>query len=178
MSGTTLVEHYPIALTCPRDNFEYAVGMIHAQAMILIQRPVDEVYGYVCTGFYDNYPRWCPEVVEVRPLSPGPLRVGSVARQVRRDLGRRTEATFRVVELVEHSHVVFESITKPRFRVVYRFEPAGAHTRVALHFELRPELFLKPFEGKIRKVVRETTTRTLENLKRILERAEPQTATP
>jgi hypothetical protein len=147
--------------------------MIRSQAMILVQRPLEEVYGFVCTGFYDNYPRWCPEVLEVKPLSPGPMRVGSVARQVRRDLGRRTEATFRVVELVEHSHVVFESITKPHFRVVYRFERAGTHTRVALHFELRPELFLKPFEGKIRKVVRESTTRTLDNLKRVLERGGP-----
>jgi hypothetical protein len=154
--------------------------MINSQATTLVQRPVEDVYGFICVGFYENYPRWCPEVLELRPLSPGPLKVGSVARQVRRDHGRRTEATFRVVDMVEHSHVVFESITRPHFRCIYRFEPHGEATRVALQFELRPELFLKPFEGRIRKVIRESTGRTLNNLKRILETeaALPATGSP
>ena len=67
--------------------------MIRAQATTIIARPVSEVFQFVATDFFANYPRWSPEVVKLRPTSPSPIRVGSTGWQVRIDYGRRTELT-------------------------------------------------------------------------------------
>ncbi len=144
--------------------------MIRADSATVIERPRLAVYEFVATGFFRNYPRWAPEVTQLTALSPGPLRVGSLGRQVRVDYGRRTEATFRVTRLVAGEEVAFEGLTAP-FTIAYRFAAFGDHTRVALRFELaRIELFMRPFERVIRRAVDESVVGTMRKLKAVAER--------
>lgn len=150
--------------------------MIRSRASTLIARELDHVFRFVSIEFFDNYPRWSPEVVELRRLSPGPLRVGTRGRQVRIDHGRRTESTFHVVDLAHAQRICFASLSRPRYHVAYHFEAEGDHTRVSLSFELRPELFLRPFERLIREAVHTGTRRTVGNLKRVLESERPALA--
>ncbi len=75
--------------------------MVKARADILIQKPLDLVYDFVVRDFFVNYPRWSPEVRRLDVLTPGPVRVGSRAHQVRIDQGRQSESTFRVTALEE-----------------------------------------------------------------------------
>ncbi len=51
-----------------------------------IQRPPDVVFNFVAREHWRNHPRWDPNIVEIIPLDPGPIRVGSRAR-VRRKSG-------------------------------------------------------------------------------------------
>ncbi len=75
--------------------------MVKARAEILIQRPLELVYGFVTRDVFANDPRWSPEVRRLDVLTPGPVRVGSRARQVRVDQGRQSESTFQVTTLEE-----------------------------------------------------------------------------
>ena len=59
--------------------------MITAQASTLIRRPLEDVFRYVSVDFFQNYPKWSPEVIELKCMSPGPVRLGTVGRQVRND---------------------------------------------------------------------------------------------
>lgn len=136
----------------------------------MIERPPQAVFDYVANGFFRNYPRWAPEVVQLASLTPGPIRVGGLGRQVRVDFGRRTEATFRVTRLEAPKLVAFEGISQP-FTIAYGFTAAGDHTRVTLIFELlRLEFFMRPFERIIRAAVRDSVAGTMKRLKVTAER--------
>lgn len=150
--------------------------MLKAESTTLIERPVAAVFEFVAEDFFRNYPRWSPEVERLTPLSPGPLRVGSMARQVRVDRGRRTESMFRVTELEPCRSLAFQGVTAP-FVIAYAFEPAGAHTRVTFTFQLlRLELYLRPFEKLIRAAIRDGVAQTTRNLKALVERDVPAAA--
>lgn len=136
------------------------------------------VFDFVATEFFRNYPRWAPEVRELVALSPGPLRIGSLGRQVRVDYGRRTEATFRVTRLEPGAHVAFAGLSTP-FTIDYGFAPAGEHTRVTLVFQLlRLELYMRPFERLIRSAAADSVAATMRTLKRVVERDVALAAAP
>ncbi|HSO07219.1 MAG TPA: SRPBCC family protein [Pelomicrobium sp.] len=144
--------------------------MLRADSSALIERTPESVFEFVALDFFRNYPRWSPEVVALTPLTPGPLRAGALARQVRVDRGRRTEATFRLTELEPCRAVAFEGVSTP-FVIAYRFEPAGSHTRVTFSFQLlRLEFYMRPFERLIRAAARDGVAQTLRNLKALVER--------
>ncbi|MGD8275985.1 MAG: SRPBCC family protein [Thiohalocapsa sp.] len=143
--------------------------MVRAQANIEIERPTDVVYAFIAEDFARNYPRWSPEVKDLRMLSEGPMRVGSVARQVRVDQGRRTESTFKITRMEPAQRLSFQGTSFP-FLVDYRLAAASEHTRLSFLFELRRiDLMMRPFEKLIRVAVQEGAERTVRNLKRLIE---------
>lgn len=169
--------------------------MVRAQASIDIQRAPTSVYRFVAEDFERNYPRWSPEVKELRLLSSGPIRVGTLARQVRVDQGRRTESTFKITHMQPHQRLTFQGTSFP-FVVDYRFVCAGSDcagsgsgsggsdsgssgTRLIFTFELRRlDLMMRPFEKLIRVAIQEGAERTVRNLKRLVEaECEPERQT-
>jgi uncharacterized protein YndB with AHSA1/START domain len=144
-----------------------------AKASAVIQKPVEEVFHFIGDEFFDNYPRWSPEVVELKPLSLGPLNVGSMARQVRVDHGHRSESTFTVTDFQPNRRIAFSGVSNA-YRVTYELEQANAPTpatRVAFTFEFPElEIFMRPFEKLIRIAVQDGAERTVKNLKGLLER--------
>jgi hypothetical protein len=149
------------------SNKEAAV--VKAQASIMIAQPPQQIYDFVAVDFARNYQRWSPEVQRLDMLTPGPLRVGSRARQVRLDRGRRSDTTFRVIALDPPQRVGFAESTD-KFRIFYRIDPVGSDTRLTFTFELkRMELHMRPFEKLIRVTVREGATRVVRNIKLLVE---------
>jgi hypothetical protein len=55
-----------------------------------VQRPPGTVFDFVARDHWRNHPRWDPNVVEIVPIDPGPIRAGSRAR-VRRKRGSGDE---------------------------------------------------------------------------------------
>ncbi|HYN78746.1 MAG TPA: SRPBCC family protein [Lamprocystis sp. (in: g-proteobacteria)] len=144
--------------------------MVSARAEILIQRPPERVYGFVARDLFANYPRWSPEVRRLDVLTPGPVRVGSRARQVRVDQGRQSESSFRVTALEEPLRLDFAE-GSDLFRISYRLAPMGADTRFTFAFELtRLEFYMRPFEKLIRVTVQEGAERVVRNIKGLVER--------
>jgi hypothetical protein len=143
--------------------------VVKAQASILIATLPQQVFSFVVVDFERNYRRWSPEVKRLELLTPGPLQVGSRARQVRVDQGRKSETVFRVTVLEPPKVVGFAESTN-QFRIDYRMEPEGDQTRLTFVFELtRLDFFMRPFEKLIRVAVQEGAQRTVRNIKGLLE---------
>jgi len=144
--------------------------MVKSESSILIRCPPPDVYRFVVTDFVRNYPRWSPEVKQLKPLSNGPVALGWTARQVRVDQGRRTEADFRVIALEPERRVCFKGIKDP-FVINYFFEPSGEQTKLTFSFELARLTFaMRPFEKLIRIAVQDGTDRVVRDLKALAER--------
>jgi hypothetical protein len=143
------------------------------KASTVIQKPVEDVFQFIGDEFFANYPKWSPEVVELKPLSVGPLSVGSMARQVRVDHGHRSESTFKVTDFRPNQRIAFSGVSNA-YRCTYELESIDTPTpgtRVAFTFELPElEMFMRPFEKLIRVAVQDGADRTVRNLKGLLER--------
>ena len=111
--------------------------MVNASANTLIERPPALVFDFVAVNFFENYRRWSPEVQHLEVLSAGPIRVGTSARQVRVDHGRKTDTTFKVVAF-EHPRRLEFAERGHRYRISYRLAPAGDHTRLTFAVEVDP----------------------------------------
>jgi hypothetical protein len=144
--------------------------VVKAQASIVIERSPELVYRFIADDFEQNYPRWSPEVKALQFRTSGPLRVGSVARQVRVDQGRRTESVFRITRMEPGRRLSFEG-RSPGFRVDYQVVPnADGRARLSFSFELeRLDLMMRPFERLVRQAVQDGASRTVHNLKRLIE---------
>ncbi len=152
--------------------------MIRARASILINRPTEAVFRFVSEDFFKNYRKWSPEVVQLEQTSAGPVRTGTTGRQVRRDSGFRSETLFRVTECVPLRRICFRSLNKPQFSVRYVFEPVPPATRLTFSFELKPELFMRPFQRALTAAVDSESTRVVSNIKALLEAAPAPEARP
>lgn len=143
------------------------------KASIRIDCSTSDIFRYLGDGFFENYPKWSPEVVELERITAGPLRLGTIVRQVRVDQGRRSETRFRIDIYERDKRLGFAGISDP-FRCVYELRglDSGSSSELAFTFELTElQIFMLPFEKLIRVVVQEGTERTVRNLKRLTEAA-------
>jgi hypothetical protein len=143
------------------------------KASTIVHRPADEVFRFIGAEFLENYPRWSPEVVELRKLSEGPVQVGSLLRQVRVDHGHKSESTFKVTDFLPNRRLAFNGVSNA-YRCIYEFESPEGHdevTRVTFTFEFPElEMMLRPFEKLVRIAVQDGADRTVRNLKGLIER--------
>lgn len=148
--------------------------MVRAEASIVIRQPVATVFRFITDDFMTNYPRWSPEVVALRPLSPGPFGVGFKAEQARIDHGRRSSSTFRVTACDRDRRLHITGISQP-FRLSFDLENAGDNmTKMRFTFELlRLDLLMRPFEKLIRLAIADGARGVVGNLKRLLEAERP-----
>ncbi|MBA2658053.1 MAG: SRPBCC family protein [Nitrosospira sp.] len=141
------------------------------KANALIQRPPKDIFDFVGANFLTNYPRWSPEVVELKPLTEGPVKVGTMCHQVRVDQGRRSESTFKVMAFQPSQRICFEGVSNP-YRCDYILELAtpSSASRITFTFELLSlDVFMRPFEKLIRIAVQEGTEKTVRNIKKLVE---------
>jgi hypothetical protein len=116
--------------------------MIRGEASTTIRQPVSTVFSYIVDDFLTNYPRWSPEVLSLRPLSDGVLRVGFMAEQTRVDQGRRSTSTFRVTACDRDCRLCITGISQP-FRLSFELDATGATTNITFAFELlRVDFFM------------------------------------
>lgn len=140
-------------------------------ASIVINKPVDKVFSFIAEDFFENYPRWSPEVQELELLSTPPLQLNSMVRQVRIDQGQRSESVFKITTYKIGQKLVFEGVSNP-YRCSYEFASINppASTQITFTFELlKLELFMLPFEKLIIIAVQDGAKRTVRNLKNLIE---------
>jgi hypothetical protein len=132
-------------------------------------------FTFIGFGFFENYPKWCPQVVELEPLSAEPLETGPMARQVTFERGIKSESTFRISAFQPTSLIAIAGVSE-RFTSSYALEPAdGGRTKIVFSFELEElDLAMRPFQKLIRAAIQEGAAQTVENLKTLLEGLETQ----
>jgi len=141
------------------------------KASITINRPTEDVFKFISIDFFQNYPKWSPEVIQLEALTEGPVKLGTIARQVRVDQGHRTESKFRVTVYEPNKCLCFTGVSDP-YRCTYELADSnlGKTARLSFTFELLEiQMFMRPFEKLIRSVVQDGTERTVRNIKRLAE---------
>jgi hypothetical protein len=146
---------------------------VAGQANGAVSCSITKAYDYVGCGFFENYPKWCPQVVELERLSEPPVHLGTLGRQVTRDRGIDSESTFQVSAFSPSSVFEIKGVSEP-FRSSYAFASEGdGATRVSFTFELLElDLVMRPFQKLIRTALQDGAIQTIENITRLLE-AEP-----
>lgn len=143
---------------------------VMGKASTVIHKSAEYVFNLIGTDLLVNYPRWSPEVRELEKLTDGPLKQGTICRQVRVDQGNRSESTFKVVIFEPFVHLRFDGVSIP-FRCDYVLESLDpTSTQITFTFELLSlELHMRPFEKLIRLAVQDGAERTVRNIKKLIE---------
>ena len=147
-----------------------AAKPVSGQAEDVVKCSITKVFEFVASHFFDNYPKWCPQVVELEALSPLPVAVGSRGRQVTRDRGIDSESVFEVTQFDAPGKLEIKGTTEP-FKSSYEFHREDDETtRVSFTFELEElELVMRPFQKLIRVALQDGAVQTIENIKKLLE---------
>ena len=140
------------------------------KANTIIQTPSDKLFNFIGNDLLINYPRWSPEVKELEKLTDGPIKLGTLCRQVRIDQGNRSESTFKVKFFDVGARICFEGVSNP-YRCDYVIESVNASdSRITFICELLSlDLHVRPFEKLVRIAVQDGTERTVKNIKKLIE---------
>jgi uncharacterized membrane protein len=95
--------------------------MIKVEDSIVINRPVEEVFAYIATDFFETAPVWFPSLSEVK--SAGPVSVGATAEGHGRPYTwklkileyepNRKFAWTAIAKVIQNTHTLtFESVTE------------------------------------------------------------------
>lgn len=97
--------------------------MIAHKAAIVVRRPAADVFRFIAVDYFANHPKWAPQVVSVRPTSPGPVAVGTRGEVVRRLRGSEFTYDFEVTDYVANEVIAVEAGGPMPFAAVYAVRP-------------------------------------------------------
>jgi carbon monoxide dehydrogenase subunit G len=141
--------------------------MQKVEGSIIIQRPAEVVFAYLCD--FSNVPKWDPTKSEFRVTPEGPVRLGTTVQFVTSFLGMKLESTMKI-SAFEANRQFIMSATSP-FPVEFNFhvEPVEGGTRLTMGAEAEPGGFLKIAEGVLINTVKKEQAKELQRLKQLLE---------
>jgi hypothetical protein len=126
----------------------------------VVQRPPGEVFDFVARNHFQNHPKWDRDLLEMTQTTPGPVGLGTTARVVRRQGGRRVEGTATVTAYEPDRVAAWDVRFGPfllRQRSEYEAEQEGSATRLRLTVETRARgpitLLLPLMRGRFRKTI-------------------------
>ena len=143
---------------------------IAGEASIDINHLITEVFSFIGENFYENYPKWAPEVVQLEPLDGNEIFIGAKTKQVREDQGSTTESIFEISEYDPVAKLVFKGLNQP-YSHSYLLERIDQEqsTRLTFRFELSEiEVFMRPFQKLIRASIEDGAENTVENIKNLM----------
>lgn len=141
------------------------------KASAMVECPALDLFKYLGEGLFQNYPKWSPEVKELEQLTPGPVQLGTMGRQVRIDQGRRTESRFKISAYAPGERITLAGVPDP-FRCSYELEATNSEksTKLTFTFELLELLvIMRPLEALVRVAIKDGAERTVQNIKRLVE---------
>jgi uncharacterized protein YndB with AHSA1/START domain len=141
--------------------------MIQHEVTIHLNRPVEQVFAFLAdTGKVST---WQSNLIELKPLTEGPLRVGSRFREIRR-LGRKeSEIQGEITVFEPNKRFETKTITKPQVTVSYSFEAENGGTRLKHKFVMLTTGLMRLLEPLIAGSIKKESASDFETLKRILE---------
>ena len=143
---------------------------ITGEAALKIERPIADVFAFIGDRFYENYPKWAPEVVELEPLDGNQLFVGAKTKQVRADQGALVESVFEITDYQPVVNLTFKGIDEPyKHEYILQSIDEPYCTELTFRFELSEiEVFMRPFQKLIRASIEEGAENTVENIKNLM----------
>ena len=147
-----------------------ATQAITGEASVCIEKASEDVFHFIADDFFENYPKWSPDVVELEPLESQEIAVGIKAKQVREDNGSRVESIFEIIDYAPNQRFKFEGLNAP-YRHTYTLEekPAQKSTELTFCFELlEVDVFMRPFQKLIRLAIEDGAENTVNSIKTLL----------
>jgi carbon monoxide dehydrogenase subunit G len=138
---------------------------------VTIRRTAEEVFAFLAD--FENVPRWNYAIASTTKVSPGPVGVGTVYRQIR-SIPSRAEEGFEVTVFQPGRRLAVEGEIGPfHARVSYLLESLGNATRLTNDIELEPSSTLTRLLAPLAvSRVKAAVAQNLEELRRILEAEE------
>ena len=151
--------------------------MIQSQASVVVERPLEAVFELVATRYFENQPRWEPDLVVLRQTSDGPLAVGTTGLQGMQAMGRVIDSTFAVVAYEPPRLLAIQSTGGPfQYLARYAFEPVDGGTQVTFSADLQPTGMYRFMESMIAPMVKNGATSMIQSLKQGVEDLLPHSA--
>lgn len=145
--------------------------MAKAEVSTTIDRPVADVFA-VLTDVEKNA-SWSSAAISGRKTSPGPVGLGTTAREISKFLGRRIEVDSEIVEFQPDRTFSYVTSSGPfPFRGSFTVEPTDGGTRVTARFEAQPTGLFKIGDGLFGILARRQFEGDLATLKRLMEAGE------
>ncbi len=144
-------------------------GPVQGRAESIVKCGISDAYERIARRFFDNYQKWCPQVVELEEISPPPIQLGTKGRQVTRDRGIDSESLFDVTQFSSNAELEITGSSEP-FRSHYEFITKGNETQITFTFELKEiDLMMRPFQKLLKTALQDGAEQTAENIKALLE---------
>ena len=142
-----------------------------------IARPRDEVAAFASDPA--NATRWYANITSSKPLSPGPLALGSRIAFSAKFLGRRLDYTYEVVDYAPGERFVMRTSDGPfAMETTYAWHDSGAGTTtMTLRNRGSPSGFAAIMAPAMEAAMRRANRKDLSRLKAVLE-SDPDPATP
>ena len=143
---------------------------IVGKASVVINKSLNEVFGFIGEHFFENYPKWAPDIIEFKPLDGTEIFVGAKAQQIRFDQGKQIKSLFQVDEYQPLTTLSLKGLSADyRDQYSLTFKEEGCFTELTYTFELfNVELFMRPFEKLIRIAIEDGAETTADNIKTLL----------
>ena len=143
--------------------------MITVEHSIIINKPVREVFDFVCSE--GSYKKYMPEVMEVIE-SPGPRNtVGWTFTEVRKFMGRKMRTTYEVTACEPNVKWAYKVSQGPIFyERTTTFEASNGGTKYTTNVTGEPKGFFKVAEGMVASQLEKTMLESLQRLKDYLEK--------
>ncbi|MBI5304211.1 MAG: SRPBCC family protein [Chloroflexi bacterium] len=150
------------------DSANGGFEMMRIERSITLSRPVDQVFAFMTD--LPNLARWQLGTVEMKEITPGPVRVGTRVTMVRLFLGQCVESNLEITDLQPNKSFAMKTIARPMtMRLAYSFESVEGGTRLGMLGELDPKGFLKLAEPVATQELKRQLESNLDKLKRALE---------
>jgi uncharacterized protein YndB with AHSA1/START domain len=109
----------------------------------------DELFGFLADTA--TLPEWQTGIVSVRQVTPGAVRVGSVAHVVRELLGQRLEVDLTVTAYEPGRRLALRSsVSGIDVQATLALAPSGDGTRLTFEMTVRAQsIFMAPMEGMV-----------------------------
>jgi hypothetical protein len=131
----------------------------------ILHRPPEQVFNFVATNHFQNHPRWDPNLLEMKQMSPGPVQVGTTAHVVRRQGRRIAEGKATVTEYQPNRSASWDVEFGPfllRQRAELAPENDGAATRLQLSIDTRArgpiKVIVPLLRGRFRRTMEQSLT--------------------
>ena len=141
--------------------------MLKIESMILINRPIEEVF--VVVSNLENSPKWSSAFVEVTKTSEGPIGVGTAWRAVQKAFGQGLESEVEVTEYEPNRKWTQRGKSPFPVQIQATFESVDGGTRVNLRLEGEPGGFFKLAEPLVAMMAKRNIEGDLANLRDLME---------
>jgi uncharacterized protein YndB with AHSA1/START domain len=150
------------------NYFEGECIMAIAEASVVINRPMEEVFAYVVDP--KNTAQWAGPVIEAEKTSEGPVGLGTTSKRVTQFLGRTMEATYEITEFEPNSYYTDKTTSGPvPIDGRISFDSVKGGTKVTIEGEIKAAGFFKLAEPLLSRMAERQIATDVQTLKDLLE---------